>query len=78
MARGSMQSTTTNSVRWTIADLTIFEGDRANRYEIIDGELFVPRAPDWKHQAIAKQKRAVVGVAISQNAVASRQQTWLD
>ena len=46
-----MQSTTTNSVRWTIADLAIFEGDRANRYEIIDGELFVTRAPDWKHQA---------------------------
>jgi Uma2 family endonuclease len=52
MARGSMQSTTTNPVRWTIADLAIFEGDRANRYEIIDGELFVTRAPDWKHQAV--------------------------
>jgi Uma2 family endonuclease len=51
MARGSMQSTTTNSVRWTIADLTIFEGDRTNRYEIIDGELFVTKAPDWTHQA---------------------------
>ena len=47
-----MQSTTTNPVRWTIADLTIFDGDRANRYEIIDGELFVTRAPDWKHQAV--------------------------
>ncbi|NJL35962.1 MAG: Uma2 family endonuclease [Leptolyngbyaceae cyanobacterium RM2_2_4] len=47
-----MQSTTTNSVRWTTADLTLFEGDRANRYEIIDGELFVTRAPDWKHQAV--------------------------
>ncbi len=34
-----MQSTTTNPVRWTISDLVIFEGDRANRYEIIDGEL---------------------------------------
>lgn len=47
-----MQSTTTNPIRWTIADLVIFEGDRANRYEIIDGELFVTRAPDWKHQAV--------------------------
>ncbi|UBF30201.1 Uma2 family endonuclease (plasmid) [Kovacikia minuta CCNUW1] len=47
-----MQSTTTNPIRWTIADLVIFEGDRANRYEIIDGELFVTRAPDWRHQAI--------------------------
>jgi Uma2 family endonuclease len=47
-----MQSTTTNPIRWTTADLAIFEGDRANRYEIIDGELFVTRAPDWKHQAV--------------------------
>lgn len=49
---GFMQSTTTNPIRWTIADLVIFEGDRANRYEIIDGELFVTRAPDWRHQAV--------------------------
>ncbi len=47
-----MQSTTTNPIRWTISDLVIFEGDRVNRYEIIDGELFVTRAPDWKHQAV--------------------------
>lgn len=47
-----MQSTTTNPVRWTISDLAIFEGDRSKRYEIIDGELFVTRAPDWKHQAV--------------------------
>lgn len=47
-----MQSTTTNPIRWTTADLVIFEGDRSNRYEIIDGELFVTRAPDWKHQAV--------------------------
>jgi Uma2 family endonuclease len=51
-SEGFMQSTTTNPIRWTIADLVIFEGDRANRYEIIDGELFVTRAPDWRHQAV--------------------------
>lgn len=42
---------TANSVRWTTADLGIFDGDRVNRYEIVDGELFVTRAPGWKHQA---------------------------
>ena len=47
-----MQSTTTNPIRWTIADLAIFEGDRSRRYEIIDGELFVTRAPNWRHQAV--------------------------
>jgi Uma2 family endonuclease len=46
-----MQSTT-NPIRWTTADLALFEGDRSRRYEIIDGELFVARAPDWKHQAV--------------------------
>lgn len=52
MADGSMQSTTPNPIRWTIADLAIFEGDRSRRYEIIDGELFVTRAPNWKHQEV--------------------------
>ena len=41
-----MQSTTTNPIRWTTSDLAIFEGDRSKRYEIIDGELLVTRAPD--------------------------------
>ncbi|MBV9388243.1 MAG: hypothetical protein JOZ78_17620 [Chroococcidiopsidaceae cyanobacterium CP_BM_ER_R8_30] len=47
-----MQSTPTNPVRWTTADLGIFEGDRVNRYEIIDGELFVTRTLHWKHQEV--------------------------
>jgi Uma2 family endonuclease len=45
-----MQTTSTSPVRWTSEDLILFEGDSTNRYEIIDGELFVTRAPDWKHQ----------------------------
>ncbi|MEH1890022.1 MAG: Uma2 family endonuclease [Nostoc sp.] len=36
-------------VRWTTADLELFP-DNGNRYEIIDGELFVTRAPQWNHQ----------------------------
>ncbi|MBD2297941.1 Uma2 family endonuclease [Nostoc sp. FACHB-190] len=47
-----MNSTPVSQVRWTIADLALFESDRNHRYEIIDGELFVTRAPHWKHQAI--------------------------
>ncbi|MBA3923009.1 MAG: Uma2 family endonuclease [Nostocaceae cyanobacterium] len=39
-----------SSVRWTTADLELFALDRTKRYEIIDGELFVTKAPSWKHQ----------------------------
>ncbi len=38
-------------VRWTTADLELFPDD-GKRYEIIDGELFVTRAPHWRHQEI--------------------------
>jgi Uma2 family endonuclease len=42
-------SQTTDQVRWTTADLELFPDD-GNRYEIIEGQLFVTRAPHWKHQ----------------------------
>lgn len=47
-----MTPVTSEQVRWTIADL---EGlpDNGNRYEIIDGELFVTRAPHLGHQDVA-------------------------
>jgi hypothetical protein len=51
-AKKVMESAVTSPVRWTTENLAMFEGDRVNRYEIIDGELFVTRAPNWKHQAI--------------------------
>lgn len=44
-----MFQTATDKVRWTTADLVLLP-DNGNRYEIIDGELFVTRAPHWKHQ----------------------------
>jgi Uma2 family endonuclease len=47
-------SQTTDCVRWTTADLDLFP-DNGNRYEIIDGELFVTRAPHWKHQKAASR-----------------------
>jgi len=36
-------------VRWTSADIELFPNDDT-RYEIIDGELLVTRAPHWNHQ----------------------------
>jgi Uma2 family endonuclease len=40
-----------NRVRWTTADLELFPED-GKRYEIIDGELIVTRAPSWSHQKL--------------------------
>ncbi|MBW4683022.1 MAG: Uma2 family endonuclease [Microcoleus vaginatus WJT46-NPBG5] len=44
-----MTNTANERVRWTTADLELFP-ENGNRYEIIDGELFVTRAPHWNHQ----------------------------
>ncbi|MCC5897215.1 MAG: Uma2 family endonuclease [Phormidium sp. BM_Day4_Bin.17] len=39
---------------WTIRDLDVMPDDGGwTRYEIIDGELFVTRAPHFRHQAVA-------------------------
>ncbi|MFM7448489.1 MAG: Uma2 family endonuclease [Leptolyngbyaceae cyanobacterium] len=44
-----MSQTASDRVRWTTSDLELLP-ESSNRYEIIDGELFVTRAPHWKHQ----------------------------
>ena len=47
-----MSQPVTEQVRWTIADLDLLP-DNGTRYEIIDGELFMTRAPRWSHQKAA-------------------------
>lgn len=47
-----MASIASNRVRWTVADLESIP-ENSNRYEIIDGDLFVTRAPHWQHQRVA-------------------------
>lgn len=39
----------TQSLRWTSADLELMPDD-GKRYEIIDGELYVSKQPQWGHQ----------------------------
>ncbi|MDD1413426.1 Uma2 family endonuclease [Dolichospermum sp. ST_con] len=59
-----MQAT---SVRWTTADLELFTGDNRNRYEIIDGELFVTKLPHWNHQCSCVNIGKVVGIWSNQS-----------
>lgn len=44
-----MNPTIEERVRWTTSDLELLP-ESSNRYEIIDGDLFVTRAPHWQHQ----------------------------
>jgi len=49
-----MSQTSDPRVHWTTADLELLP-DSSNRYEIIDGNLLVTKAPHWGHQkAIVK------------------------
>lgn len=48
-----------DTIRWTTADLELFPED-GKRYEIIDGELLVTRAPHWKHQKLCVRIGAVL------------------
>lgn len=44
-----MTTAVSKQLRWTVSDLEGFP-DNGSRYEIIDGELFVTRAPHLDHQ----------------------------
>ncbi len=48
----AMRQPAVEQVRWTVADLELLP-DSSNRYEIVNGELFVTRAPRWSHQKVA-------------------------
>ncbi|MCC5662528.1 Uma2 family endonuclease [Nostoc sp. CHAB 5784] len=45
-----MSQMLTAGVRWTIHDVELFAENEGTRYEIVDGELFITRAPHFKHQ----------------------------
>jgi Uma2 family endonuclease len=51
----------TISERWTSADLDLFPDDPRLRYEIIDGELYVSKAPHWHHQLVADRISRALG-----------------
>jgi len=45
-----MTQAASQSIRWTSQDLELFPDNDWKRYEVIDGELFVTRAPHYGHQ----------------------------
>ncbi|MDZ8067637.1 MAG: Uma2 family endonuclease [Nostoc sp. DedQUE08] len=45
-----MSETLNTGVRWTTHDVELFAENEGTRYEIVDGELFMTRAPHFKHQ----------------------------
>jgi len=46
-----MNTATVTKIKWTSNDLELLP-ENGNRYEIIEGELYVTRAPHWKHQTV--------------------------
>ncbi|MDJ1182147.1 Uma2 family endonuclease [Roseofilum casamattae] len=48
-------------IPWTSADLELLP-DSPNRYEIIDGELYMTRAPHWQHQKTISKITIALGV----------------
>jgi Uma2 family endonuclease len=50
------------AVRWTVADLDRFPDDEWHRYEIIDGELFVSKAPRDDHQVACSEINTSLGI----------------
>lgn len=52
-----------DSLRWTTRDLDAMPDDGGwKRYEIIDGELFVTRAPHFFHQSAASELHIRLGI----------------
>lgn len=45
-----MSHGTTQGVRWTTKDIELLPENEGTRYEVVDGDLFMTRAPHWKHQ----------------------------
>jgi Uma2 family endonuclease len=50
------------ALRWTIADVEALPDNEWNRYEIIDGELFVSRAPGDEHQMVVQGFSVALGI----------------
>src|SRR5262245_33370781 len=53
----------------TVADLENYPEDDGNRYELIEGELFVSRAPGIPHQLVLQNLQLELGNYLKQNPI---------
>ena len=49
-----MEAIKANHIRFTTADIELLP-ENSDRYEVIDGELFVTRFPHWNHNKAASR-----------------------
>src|SRR5436305_4297902 len=54
----------------TVDELELMPDD-GNRYEVIEGELFVTRAPNYEHQAVISNLNTLIGIYLKQNPIGS-------
>lgn len=52
----------------TVDDLLLMPDD-GNRYEVIEGELFVTRAPNYEHQAVISSLTGLIFIYLRQNPI---------
>ncbi|UBF25427.1 Uma2 family endonuclease [Kovacikia minuta CCNUW1] len=64
-----MSQTLPERVRWTTADLELLPDDGWKRYEIVDGELFVTKAPHFRHQTVIRNICSVLSQQNSGEAI---------
>jgi Uma2 family endonuclease len=57
--------------KWMTIDDLLLMPDDGNRYEVIEGELFVTRAPNYDHQAVITNLAILIGAYLKQNPIGS-------
>jgi len=57
--------------KWMTVDDLLLMPDDGNRYEVIEGELFVTRAPNYDHQAVITNLAYLITAYLKQNPIGS-------